>query len=190
MKMIALGNCRNIPFLQPPTILNTSTSSPCVSHIAARYACFLLATRRINMTENERFVSATGVELWLSPENTWGFPRKETYNSMHGCWRDLVVPNEIEDHHEVEPWSWCFSLFNGKARTRSVKRTFKLPRRKVMLTTVLKQMIEVGWLSVEESVTFDVFEVKPGLLHIEMRDDMEGWTAGEILDLPEYLWVG
>ncbi len=42
----------------------------------------------------------------------------------------------------------------------------------------------------EESVTFDVDEVEPGVLHLEMRDDMEGWTAHKILDLHDKLWVG
>ncbi len=50
-----------------------------------------------------------------------------------------------------------------------------LPKGKAMMIRFLKDLASGDLLSVE-SVTFDVEEVEPGVLHIEMRDDMEGWT--------------
>ncbi|KAF9017688.1 hypothetical protein BDZ89DRAFT_1074624 [Hymenopellis radicata] len=54
----------------------------------------------------------------------------------------------------------------------------------------LVEMVDNGKVAVEESVVFDVFELSPGVLHVEIRDDFEGWTAREILGLPGRLWVG
>ncbi len=144
------------------------------------------------MTEKQIFVSATGVELRVSPQNTWLFPRR-SYKSIHGCWKDLVIPVERE-YTVVQPWRWYerwfASLFNIKAKSWNETRTMTLPKGKAQMIRFLKELVSVKLLSLEESVTFDVSEVEPGVLHVEMRDDMEGWTAHEILDLPDRLWVG
>ncbi|KAF9017686.1 hypothetical protein BDZ89DRAFT_1074622 [Hymenopellis radicata] len=147
------------------------------------------------MTERQRFVSATGVELSLSPIDTWAWlPRMETLRTTHGCWKDLIIPLEKE-YGGVEPWrwferGWVVSLFKLKARKWSWKERTKLPKKAVMLIADLVHMVDNGKVAVEESVTFDVFEHSPGVLHVEIRDDFEGWTAREILELPGRLWVG
>ncbi|KAF8875947.1 hypothetical protein CPB85DRAFT_539162 [Mucidula mucida] len=116
-----------------------------------------------------------------------------SYASMRSSWKDLIIPVERE-YTVVRPWRWYerwfASLFNIKPKSWNETRTMALPKGKAMMIRFLRDLTSGDLLDVEESVTFDVDEVEPGVLHVQMRDDVEGWTAPEILDLPDKLSVG